>query len=86
MKRIVLFFSTLMILAGCQAPTAGYGSLEGVVYPKDNQDKALSMVAVIYGDSATYTNIDGFFRYDTIPEGLQGLTFKKDGYFDVVKQ
>ena len=61
-----------MILAGCQAPTAGYGSLEGVVYPKDNQDKALSMVAVIYGDSATYTNIDGFFRYDTIPEGLQG--------------
>lgn len=86
MKRIVLLFSALMILAGCQAPTAGYGSLEGVVYPKDNQDKTLSMVAVIYGDSATYTNIDGFFRYDTIPEGLQGLTFKKDGYFDVVKQ
>ncbi len=86
MKRFALLLSAIMILVGCEAPSAGSGSLEGIVYLKDNPDKTLQMVSVIYGDSATYTNQDGFFRYDTIPEGLQGVTFKKDGYFNVVKQ
>lgn len=84
MKRFFILTFSILTIFGCKGPTSGLGTLEGFVYQKDNSDRALPNVAVIYGDSAIYTNSDGFFRYDTIPEGLQGITFRKDGYFDYI--
>lgn len=80
MKRIFVTILICIAIISCTKPTAGSGTLQGWVYLKENENFPISEVSVIYGDSAILTNKEGYFRYDSIPEGLQGITFKKDGY------
>ena len=71
-------------ITGCRKPEAGSGSLEGrVTY---STGEGIVDVAVIYGDSAVYTATGGTYVYDGIPDGLQGISFRKDGYYSTMQQ
>ncbi len=81
-KTLPIFIITLLLSAACSLPTAGVGSIGGTVYYAGTQTP-LEGVAVIYGDSAIYTDIDGRYLYEGIPDGTQALAFAKDGYAKV---
>ena len=43
-------------------------------------------VSVIYGDSSVLTDADGYYFYSNIPDGLQGVRFRMNGYYPVMSQ
>lgn len=73
------------LLAGCQLPQAGRGTLTGRV--TDAADgNPMEGVAVMYGDSAVYTSSAGSYIYENVPDGSQGFRFIASGYNTAVRQ
>lgn len=81
MKFGMIPFLLLIAITGCKVPTAGRGAIEGVVTDQSTGG-AMFGVSVIYGDSAVYTDSDGHFLYENMPEGMQGIRFYKEGFYD----
>lgn len=81
---IIAAFLILVLTFSCKMPEGGIGSLQGVVTDMDGLP--LESVAVVYGDSAVYTDGAGAYLYEAIPEGLQGISFMLDGYRGTVRQ
>lgn len=75
------FLLTFMLLlaASCRLPDSGFGSVEGRITMAGSGEPVAGSY-VVYGDSAVYTDEEGYFLYENAPEGLQGFFFKADGY------
>ncbi len=82
-KFLPIYILTLLFSASCSLPTAGIGSVSGTVVSAET-GIPMQDVVVMYGDSAVYTDENGAYFYEGIPDGKQALTFIKDGYAKVV--
>ncbi len=86
MKYIFRVFAAVVVSAaivGCKLPQTGWGGVEGMVTDME-LDSPVFSVAVSYGDSSVLTDMQGLYRFDSIPSGYQGIKFRKDGYKDTV--
>lgn len=84
--RIMLAVSVLCIsLSACQRPVGGYGNLRGHISMSQTGDP-MEGVSVVYGDSAVFSDQSGEYIYENIPDGLQGVWFRMDGYYTVMRQ
>ncbi len=84
MKRFLpIYILMALFSASCSLPTSGIGSVSGQVVSASTMEP-MEAVAVMYGDSAIYTDENGMYFYEGIPDGKQALTFLKDGYAKVV--
>ena len=81
--RVFAFFVVLAAVVDCKLPQTGWGGVEGVVTDVE-LDSPVFSVAVSYGDSSVFTDMQGLYRFDSIPSGYQGIKFRKDGYKDTV--
>lgn len=75
----------LLSLAACTLPQAGYGDVSGVVSDMETGEP-MRDVRVVYGDSTILTAADGSYSYLGLPDGLQALSFVRDGYYSVRQQ
>ena len=81
--RVFAVFVVLLAVVDCKLPQTGWGGVEGVVTDEE-LDSPVYSVAVSYGDSSVLTDMQGLYRFDSIPSGYQGIKFRKDGYKDTV--
>ena len=83
---LVVFLAVAAVsLPGCKKPTAGWGDLSGRV-TSSAAGEPMEGVSVIYGDSSVLTDADGYYFYSNIPDGLQGVRFRMNGYYPVMSQ
>ena len=82
--RIAAIFAGCISINACHLPTAGSGTLSGVV--TDASGLPLEGASVVYGDSAVYTASTGAYIYEGLPDGLQGVWFRMDGYYSIMRQ
>lgn len=86
-KQLPIILSAMLLAAaaaGCHRPEAGTGNLEGrVTY---SSGEGIEGVSVIYGDSAIYTTETGAYVFEGLPDGLQGISFRKEGHYSILQQ
>lgn len=82
---LAAFLAVAVSLPGCKKPTAGWGDLSGRV-TSSAAGEPMEGVSVIYGDSSVLTDADGYYFYSNIPDGLQGVRFRMNGYYPVMSQ
>lgn len=83
---IVLSASVMCLsLAACHKPTGGYGNLQGRI-TMASTGEPMEGVSVFYGDSAVYSSQSGDYLYENLPDGLQGVWFRMNGYYSVLRQ
>ena len=82
---LAAFLAVAVSLPGCKKPTAGWGNLSGRV-TSSAAGEPMEGVSVIYGDSSVLTDADGYYFYSNMPDGLQGVRFRMNGYYPVMSQ
>lgn len=82
---LAAFLAVAVSLPGCKKPTAGWGDLSGRV-TSSAAGEPMEGVSVIYGDSSVLTDADGYYFYSNMPDGLQGVRFRMNGYYPVMSQ
>lgn len=83
--KVAVAVAMCVMPTACRLPVAGYGDLSGTVTDAST-GSPLEEAAVVYGDSAVYTSMSGSYVYSGLPDGLQGVWFRKDGYYSVMRQ
>ena len=82
---LAAFLAVAVSLPGCKKPTAGWGNLSGRV-TSSAAGEPMEGVSVIYGDSSVLTDAEGYYVYSNMPDGLQGVRFRMNGYYPVTRQ
>lgn len=75
----------LFSVTACEMPDTGFGSVRGRVVRMPSGEP-ISGVMVVYGDSAVYTDDNGEYIYENLPEHKQTLRFDVDGHRTVFQQ
>jgi len=82
---MVSLTATFLIAVSCTMPSSGNGGVAGVV-KESSSNEPVEGVSVKYGGMVHLTDAFGRYAIDTIPDGLQGITFSKTGFTTMVSQ
>jgi len=83
LKLTVILTGLLLSAVSCEMPSSGWGSVEGTVY-ETTSDMPLEGVLVRYADTLILTDKTGHYSLGSLPEGLQGITFTKSGFEQLI--
>lgn len=80
---ILLLFTIVLLLSGCNAFNTRTGALEGEVHcqtPYSTLPLADALISISSSTSTAYTDQNGYFLLTDVPAGKRTLTIVKEGY------
>jgi len=84
-NTIIVLIWVMLAAVSCEMPSSGWGGIEGTVHESISGDP-VEGVQVRYADTTILTGPDGYYAFNSLPEGLQGITFTKMGFEKTVSQ
>jgi len=82
---IIALLWVIFCAVSCEMPDSGWGGVEGTVR-ESISGAPVEGVQVRYADTTILTGPDGYYAFNSVPEGLQGITFTKMGFEKTVSR
>ncbi len=82
---IIVLIWVMLSAVSCEMPGSGSGGVEGTVR-ESVSGAPVEGVRVRYADTTILTGPDGYYAFNSLPEGLQGITFTKMGFEKTVSR
>lgn len=82
---IIALLGVIFCAVSCEMPDSGWGGIEGTVR-ESISGTPVEGVQVRYADTTILTGQDGYYAFNSLPEGLQGITFTKMGFEKIVSR